>query len=124
MMRPLRHYVRLCAAPILLIGVVVLGACDGPFREPANRAIVIHNRTATPLTFRIIVGDRQGDLPGPLAAGQSSPVIYFVDGIVDGPLTDSDGCTKGDVIAYDPSGREVARHPPGLCVDETWVIEP
>jgi hypothetical protein len=33
-----------------------------------------------------------------------------------------DFCTAGDLIALDPSGREIARHPPPLCAGSTWVI--
>jgi hypothetical protein len=32
------------------------------------------------------------------------------------------GCVTETLIAYDPSGREVARHSPPLCDRDRWVI--
>lgn len=32
------------------------------------------------------------------------------------------GGTIGIVVAYDQSDHEVARHGPGLCMGDTWVI--
>jgi hypothetical protein len=35
----------------------------------------------------------------------------------------SGDCTTAPLVAYDPDGREVARHDPPLCVGDTWTIE-
>jgi hypothetical protein len=53
-------------------------------------------------------------------------------GLIEGSLLSPDAgimidaCTLGDLIAYDPAGREVARHPPGLCArtKDVWTIGP
>ena len=33
-----------------------------------------------------------------------------------------DDCTRGEIVALDPEGREVARHPQPFCRDDLWVI--
>ncbi len=35
---------------------------------------------------------------------------------------DSRGCTTHEIAARDPSGKDIAVHPPGLCDGETWIV--
>jgi hypothetical protein len=104
--------------------VALIGCNDFPGVERPLHAIVVENRTPSALTFEMVVGDRQQALIGPVRPGVSDAILIFRGAIPDGPLVGEDGCTKGTVIAYDPEGQEVARHPPGLCIGETWVVEP
>ena len=39
----------------------------------------------------------------------------------DGPLL-KDGCTVGDAIALNMTGREVARRPPPRCMGDVWIV--
>jgi hypothetical protein len=112
-------------APVVVIALVVLvlvACADLPGTDPLVVAITVQNRTSTPLTFQTVVGDDTYDLRGPIPAGAEHPIISFRGRVTPNLVVDEDGCTRGHVIAYDPDGREVARHAPSLCIGETWVI--
>ena len=122
--RPARLHFALVAFPAALL----LVGCPGrplPGEEGPTSGIVVHNKTATSLTFEIILADGPNNMLGPIGPSRTSPIVFIGGPIPTNRLDiDANGCTKGVVIAYDPQRREVARHPPGLCVGETWVIEP
>jgi hypothetical protein len=104
-----------------LVGLVVLGllaGCD-PYLGAGVR---VHNETNEPLSFVIDLGG--GDtIPGPqdLAPSDWQGILNNVQ-LSSPSLVGHDGCSTVDVVAYGSDGREVARHGPGLCLGETWVI--
>ena len=112
---------------IALVAAALLAACRGgplPGEEVAEFNVIVENRTATPLTFEMVLADRTLNLMGPIEVGQTGSIVAYRGRIAEPRLdVDADGCMKGLVVAFDPQRREVARHPPGLCVGETWVIE-
>lgn len=82
----------------------------------------VRNNTDVTLHFTIVLADgRPFDMTYEVSPGET---IGLIPG-GSGNLGD-DGCTAGDLIAYDPSGREVARHAPGLCARtrDLWRIGP
>jgi hypothetical protein len=108
-----------------LAAVGLLMGCVLPGQDPGSVGIVVRNLTPMPLTFEMLLPDRTLSIPGSLDAGVTGPIIVFVGAIPQGRLdVDKDGCTKGVLIARDPSGGEMARHPAGLCVGDPWVVQP
>jgi hypothetical protein len=116
--------------PTLLATVAAVGLLTGcgqlPGQDPIGSVAIIGiNRTPTALSFEMVLPERTQTLTGSLDPGESGPIASFRGPIADGRADfDKDGCSKGVIIALDPSAREVARHPAGLCVGETWAIEP
>src|SRR5439155_25735256 len=75
----------------------------------------VRNNTDVTLHFTIIkVDGKPFELPDKVAPGEMHKLLSGFQLHSDAGLG-IDRCTKGDVIAYDPSGRLVARHPPPLC---------
>ncbi len=106
--------------PVVL--AVTLAGCLN-FAEPLRQSISVNNRTTQRLSFEVLVDGEALALFGPIGPGETSPIIAFTGVVPNKRLLGNDGCTLRDVIAYDDEEREVARHPPGLCIGETWVIE-
>jgi hypothetical protein len=73
------------------------------------------------LTFKVFGDGEWLDLPVSLPPGRSDAILFGSDLMEPSRLT-VDGCTEGDVAAYGPDGREVARQPPPLCDGDNWVI--
>jgi hypothetical protein len=102
----------------------VLTACYTD--EGITDVVWVVNNTDVTLHFTIIMADGKpfalsdmvppGKLYGLLHGSQLSPGAGLM----------IDRCTAGDLIAYEPSGREVARHPPGLRArtKDVWTIGP
>jgi hypothetical protein len=99
-----------------------LASCSDVSRTDA---VWVVNNTHVTLHFTIIKLDgKPFDLTDEVPPGE-------LVGLLSGFQLDSDSlglnrCTVGDLIAYDPNGREVARHPPGLCArtKDVWTIAP
>lgn len=84
-------------------------------------AVWVTNNTQVTLHFTIIrPGGEPWDLSARIPAGQTGAV--FTSGNLGPGGLGVNGCTVGDLIAYDPSGREVVRHSPPLCVRDKWTI--
>jgi hypothetical protein len=106
-------------AAVLVVACLIVFGCD----QGLTRGIYAENRTSTPLRFAVILAD--GDLhsiPGDVQPGDR---IDLQPDFGSESVATKDGCTVGDVIAYDADGTEVARrHPPFCFGDEVWVIAP
>jgi hypothetical protein len=106
---------------VVVLALVVIAACQVRLTEQQeDTGLAVRNNTESILKFRMLADgewyERISVPPGDLAQ-----LISNTD------LTASsigrDGCTIGVLVAFDPDGREVTRHEPGLCVGDTWVIE-
>jgi hypothetical protein len=111
-------------AMLVLFALTLSGAGCIPVPGPelGEPAILAENRTLGALTFELIVGDLRLPGMGEISAGRSGLILLSRGTGIDAPYLDANGCTKGDFIAYDANRLEVARHGPGLCLGQTWVI--
>jgi hypothetical protein len=87
--------------------------------------INVRNATLVTLRFYTLDGGTLrpvwGKLDVPYPPGDASQLIDpTMTGA--GGILDASGCTTGELIAQDANGREIARHGPGLCEGDTWVI--
>ena len=97
---------------------MVVLACDPSIDD----AVWVENETASDLQFRLITTEGEPfDLSVRVDAGEGGWVLSGGQLGTGSGLT-VNGCTVGDLIALDPEGREVARHPPPLCADGVWTI--
>jgi hypothetical protein len=103
----------------LVLFMLALSACEDP---RFGRAVVADNHTNTVLTFAAIVDGESTPIAESAEPGESITLISGLAFSEHSVITEGD-CTKVDLVALDPAGREVARHPPPLCIDEVWVIE-
>jgi hypothetical protein len=103
----------------LLLCTFVLSACEDPRFGHSVRA---ENGTDSVLTFAAVVDGELSPISGRAEPGET---VIILGGLrFGGPSVIIEGdCTKVDVVALDPDGREVARRPPPLCLDDVWVIE-
>lgn len=84
---------------------------------------MVVNNTDRDLHFRIMKEDGEWlDLATRVAPGDTAQLVGAMILGEDSLIAD-DGCTTGPVEALDADDRVVATHPPGLCVDDSWVIE-
>jgi hypothetical protein len=107
---------------VIAMALAALIGCEGfPVTEPEVRGVQARNETSETLTFEVELPDRSISLPPPAEPSDTSPIIRVYR---PGPdlVYMENGCTTGDVVARNPAGREVARHPPGLCLDELWIV--
>jgi hypothetical protein len=81
----------------------------------------VTNNTHVPLRFTIITPYGKPFDLGQVPAGGTVPLLTGSQ-LGPGAGLMVDRCTVGDLIAYDPSGREVARHPPPFCARDKWTI--
>jgi len=106
---------------------LAVAACGGIFTdEGITDSVRVQNNTNLTLHFKIIkVDGKLFDLYEQVAPGGRLNLLSGGQLAADEGLM-VDRCTVGDVIAYDPSGREVARHPPPLCArtHDVWTIGP
>jgi hypothetical protein len=112
---------------VLAAASLALGGCGAIFSDAGRTDTVwVRNSTAVTLQFTIIdIDGKPFDLHTEVAPGET---VALLSG---GQLASDEGlmvdrCTVGDVIAYDPTGGEVARHPPPLCAraQDVWTIGP
>lgn len=104
-----------------MVGLVValaVVACEDP---NLGRGIVAENRTDVPLTFVVEAGNERITLSRSVDPGERTALIGG-SGLGEHSRVARNGCAIGDVVAIDPDGREVARHPPPFCVGDTWVV--
>lgn len=104
----------------LCVAVLVLTAC--PPDLGSSGGIGVDNRTDQALHFRILGDGEWHDLPATVGPRQSGGLLGR-PALIGPSRIARDGCTIGELIALDPDGSEVARHPPGLCIDDVWVVE-
>lgn len=101
----------------LLAAAVVAGAalagCDPHYSD----GVIAVNDTDQPLHFVLLMDGGPSTLPA--TADPHGNTLLLSPSSVGG-----DGCSPYAVVAYDPSGREVARHAAGkgLCVGDRWTI--
>lgn len=109
-------------AILLTVCAIAVGACNFPPGDPSSYVVNVENRTSSDLHFTAQV-DNGIDLGEKVPANQTRHILYSL-----GPPPSSDVifrgglCTTVDIVAYDANEQEVARHPPGLCMRDTWVI--
>jgi hypothetical protein len=93
-----------------------------PPESDIDAGVVVVNNTDHDLHFKIMKEDGEWlDLATRAASGDTTQLVGTMILGEDSLIAD-DGCTTGPVVALDPDDRAVATHPPGLCVDDTWVI--
>lgn len=107
--------------------VMVAAALSGCFGLPGSdpdlgSGVGVRNETEFTLHFRVWSGDKSYALASEVRPRQTD---LLLGGPEIGPnsLVTTDGCTTGDLVAFDPDGNEIARHSAPLCVDDLWVIE-
>jgi hypothetical protein len=105
--------------------ILLLAGC-GPLPgsdQGITDAIVVRNNTTVPVHLSVVLSDGTlFDMHTVVAPGAA----FLLHADIPGGKMMPDGCTVGDLIAYDPSGREIARRPPPLCVrkNDVWTIGP
>jgi hypothetical protein len=108
------------ALVLVLVGSgVILGSRIAIPEQPDG--VYVRNNTTIAMRFFAIQG-------GSLRGVSSNSDVYFLPGVQSvlifptNGLLGPDGCTSTDIIARDPAGTEVARHAPGLCEGDLWVV--
>ena len=109
---------RLLTAAGLSLLVFGFGGCTDQY---ITRGVGGRNETATKLHFVISVGGKEYRLAPTLEPGASTLVLYGAAFAPSSFIAD-ERCTKGDLVALAEDGREVARHPPPLCIGDVWTI--
>lgn len=101
-------------AAAVIAGGAALAGCDPHILD----GVGVVNDTDQPLHFAQLSND-----------GTRAPLVGTADPhgtllLLTPNNMGSDGCSPYAVIAYDPSGREVARHAAGkgLCLGDRWTI--
>jgi hypothetical protein len=112
-----RVVLRLLAFAVAALLVVAgVASCD------RFGAITVRNNTTVLLHFYVVGTDgAKFPLVSTVASGASGAVIYGGN-FNNGSLITRNGCTVGDLVALDPTGREVARKAPPLCANDTWTV--
>ncbi|HJQ89906.1 MAG TPA: hypothetical protein VJ820_20865 [Propionibacteriaceae bacterium] len=100
---------------------LLLSSCTFIWQEPERGSVTAVNETSETLEFKVFGDGEWLDLPTSLPPGRDGAILYGTDLVEPSRLT-VDGCTEGDVVAYGPDDREVARHPPPLCDGDNWII--
>jgi hypothetical protein len=107
----------------LVLAVLALVGCT-EIGEPLRRAIRIDNRTGFELTFMMHIDGAWLELGAPIGANATGNILGTLGDVSHSRVLRPDGCTIGDVVAFQDDGVEVARHPPPLCLGETWAVTP
>jgi hypothetical protein len=102
----------------------LLSGCQLPGMENPGfgDGIEVRNETEFTLHFRVWSGDKSYAL-APEARPRQTEAVLSGSAIGPNSLVTKNGCTTGDLVAFDADGNEIARHSPPLCVDDLWVIE-
>jgi hypothetical protein len=103
---------------LLLVTALVATGCIDAFD---TTGVSVRNNTAVTLRFKTVVGG----IEYPLSAVEPHTVgnVLLGTDLQADNLKTKNGCTVGDLIAMDPSGAEIARHPAPLCKGDQWVID-
>jgi hypothetical protein len=107
---------------VILVGLAVSGCLTLPENPGFGDGIGVRNETEVTLHFRVWAGNESYAL-APEARPRQTEAVLSGSEIGPNSLVTKDGCTTGDLVAFDPDGNEVARHAPPLCVDDLWVID-
>jgi hypothetical protein len=83
--------------------------------------VAVRNETELTLHFRVWAGSKSYAL-APVARPRQTETVLSGSEIGPNSLVTKNGCTTGDLVAFDPGGNEIARHSAPLCVDDLWVI--
>ena len=115
----------LCAAAPTAFGLLLLTTLLGCGPPPVSdigitNGVEVDNQTPYDLHYETIVDGTVYKLGYPGHRGRD--LIISANQLDSTSLIGSNGCTKGDVVALTPEGREFARHKPPLCVNDIWVI--
>lgn len=104
------------AALALFIGAFGLVAC---LENPAGPDADLLNRTGQAIdVYEVVDGQEQ------LVVSLDKPLSgSFEDDLFQATRTRPDGCSRGDLVARNNDGVEVARLTETLCIQQTWVIE-
>jgi hypothetical protein len=107
---------------LCLVIAAMLSGCAGMLGiQPAHYAVLVDNGTASEITFAAGADDSI-TVNGTVGPSQSGSILQRIGTPVDDdPIFYGSLCTKVDLVAF-AGGREVARHPPGLCLNSTWEI--
>jgi hypothetical protein len=105
---------------------LLMTACfflDPPPEADTDAGVVVTNNTEHDLHFRIMKENGEWlDLATEAPPGVTTQLVGSLI-LGENSLIADDECTTGPVIALDQDDLVVATHPPGLCVDDSWVIE-
>lgn len=115
-----------CVIALGLFALVVVkcAASHYAFTEPEIKSVYVENASGQALLFRELVNGVWYDF-GTFEHQGTWSLIHTPELTSSLSLVAWDGCTIGDFVAYTvPGNLEVARHSPGLCVGDTWVIGP
>lgn len=114
------------AAAVLVALALTTTSCwifSPPPEADIDAGVVVVNNTDSDLHFRIWKEDGEWlDLATQVDPGETAQLVGTMILGEDSLIADS-GCTTGPVEALDADDRVVATHPPGLCIDDSWVIE-
>ena len=91
---------------------------EGPFRY-----VTVQNSTSQELRFEVVGEDGRVHALGSVKAGARG-VLLSTTQLGEFSVITRDGCTVGEVVAFDTLGDEVARHSRPLCADDHWEIGP
>jgi hypothetical protein len=110
---------------VACLGIFVLvGAGCGilPVSDPGLvDGVSVRNETRSTLSFKMLVTGKWYDLPAK-ARPRDSALVLDRGHLASNSVLARDGCAIGDLVAFGPDGREVARHAPPLCKNDVWVI--
>jgi hypothetical protein len=104
---------------VLVMVITTLSACEAP---NFGRAVLAENNTDSPLSFEAILDGETLRLAAIAEPGESAVILGWARFNTEYSRITEGECTKVDLVALDPDGREVARHAPPLCLDDVWVI--
>jgi hypothetical protein len=103
---------------------VLLNASCGilPVSDPGLvEGVGVRNETRLTLSFKMLVTGKWYDLAA-RARPHDTALVLDRGHLSSNSVLARDGCSTGDLVAFGPDGREVARHPPPLCKHDVWVI--
>lgn len=113
------------AAAVLVALALTTTSCwifSPPPEADIDAGVVVVNNTDRDLHFRIMKEDGEWlDLATRVTPGDTAQLIGR-EMVFDDSLIADAGCTTGSVQALDADDRVVATHPPGLCIDDSWVV--
>jgi len=110
---------------LAVFGAYAVAACGTllPGEEPVHLGVEVVNMTSSNLHFAPVINGAIARPTDTLAAGETQSILdYLGNPPINDPIFRGGHCTIVDVVALDSNSNEVARHPPGLCFGDRWVI--